>query len=445
MNLNNYEPKKVVKELNRYIIGQDKAKKIVAIALRNRWRRKQLSLDLQRDIYPKNIIMIGPTGVGKTEIARRLSSITSSPFLKIEASKFTEVGYMGRDVESMVRDLIEIAVNMVKKEQTTKVEKQAQQRAKKRIINFLMGKTNEKSESENESKTQAFITSKFEKGEFDEKEIEIDVEQMIPLPKLEYITNQGVEEIDMSISDMFKNLFPKGKKKKRRMKIKKAYELFIEEEKNKMINTDDVIMEARDRTENEGIIFIDELDKIAGNYGKGSGPDVSREGVQRDLLPIVEGTKVTTRYGIIDTAHILFIGAGAFNVSTPSDLIPELQGRFPLRVELNPLTAKDFERILKEPENSLIKQYKALLQVENLELDFTNKAIEKIANIAYELNQTAENIGARRLFTIMEYLLEDISFKSPYKRGTKFALDDKFVENSVKDFSENEDLSNYIL
>ncbi len=440
MDFENFTPGKTVEELDRYIVGQAKAKRTVAIALRNRWRRKQLSADLQKEIYPKNIIMIGPTGVGKTEIARRLSIMTSAPFLKVEATKYTEVGYVGRDVESMIRDLMEISINIVKNEKARKVETRALEKARSKLIKLLSGK-----EETEENSTTAFIESKFEKGDFDDKEIDVEVESMVPLPKIEYISNQGIEEIDMSVPDLFKGLFGKGKKKNRRMKVRDAFEYFKEDEKNKLINTDEVILEARQKLENEGIIFIDEMDKIAGNYSKASGPDVSREGVQRDLLPLVEGTKVSSRYGILDTSHILFIGAGAFNVSKPSDLIPELQGRFPLRVELSALSENDLKRILLEPKNSLVMQYKALLGVEGVDLDFTGSGIDEIAANAFKTNQTAENIGARRLFTIMEFLLEDISFNTPCAGNTEFKIDREFVQSRLKEFEGNEDLKKYIL
>ncbi len=440
-NFNNYEPRKVVAELDKYIVGQDDAKKVVAIALRNRWRRKQLSPQMQREIYPKNIIMIGPTGVGKTEIARRLSQITGSPFIKIEATKFTEVGYVGRDVESMVRDLIEIGINIVKNEKAKEVEKKAKISAKKRIISTILGSGSIDGE---ENKARDFVKRKWENGDFDDKEVEIEVSEMKPLPKIEYFSNQGSEEIDFSFSDLFKGMFKGGNKKKRRIKAKDAYEIFLEDEKEKLINRDDVIMEAKKRVQNEGIIFIDEMDKIAGNYSNASGPDVSREGVQRDLLPLVEGTKVSTRYGVVDTAHVLFIGAGAFNVSKPSDLIPELQGRFPLRVELLPLKVDDFKRILVEPENSLIKQYTALLGTEDLELKFSKDGINEIATFSFKLNQTRENIGARRLFTVMEYILEDISYNAPYK-NEKLKIDKKFIQGKLTKMKEKEDLSDFIL
>lgn len=438
---NNYEPKKVVSELDKYIVGQNDAKKVVSIALRNRWRRKQLSPQMQREIYPKNIIMIGPTGVGKTEIARRLSQLTGSPFIKLEATKFTEVGYVGRDVESMIRDLVEIGINIVKNEKVKIVEKKARTLAKKRIIAAILGAGSIDGE---ENKAREFVKSKWEKGEFNNKEIEVEVKEMKPMPKIEYFSNQGAEEIDFSFSDIFKGMFKSGDKKKRKMKAKDAYEMFLDEEKEKLINRDDVILEAKNRVQNEGIVFIDELDKIAGNYSNSSGPDISREGVQRDLLPLVEGTKVNTRYGVIDTAHILFIGAGAFNVSKPSDLIPELQGRFPLRVELLPLTADDFKRILVEPESSLIKQYIALLGTENLDLKFTKDGINEIATFSYILNQTRENIGARRLFTVMEYILEDTSFNVPYN-NEKLKIDRKFVQAKLATMKQKEDLSDYIL
>ncbi len=443
-------PKKIVKELDKYIVGQNEAKKVVSLALRSRWRRKQLDKDMQKDIFPKNIILMGPTGVGKTEIARRLSSISTAPFLKIEATKFTEVGYMGRDVESMIRDLVEIAINLVKSEKALKVEKRAATRARKRILDLLAGQPKKEDNKDTEEKddqgrTRAFIEAKFEKGEFDEKDIEIEVQELRPMPKLEYFSNQGAEEIDMSFSDIFKGLLPKGKKKKRRIKVKEAFDIFYEEEQAKMISTEDVISEAKERVQNDGMVFVDEIDKIAGNYSKASGPDVSREGVQRDLLPLVEGTRVNTRYGVIDTSHILFIGAGAFNVSKPSDLIPELQGRFPLRVELHALTKEDFARILIEPKNALIKQYKALMGVENLKLEFTDDAIKELADSAFRLNQTSENIGARRLFTIMEFLLEEISFESPYKKGEKKKITAAFVRDRLEKFTNDEDLTNFIL
>ena len=448
--IDDLHPKKIVEELDKYIVGQNEAKKVVSLALRSRWRRKQLDKDMQNDIFPKNIILMGPTGVGKTEIARRLSSISTAPFLKIEATKFTEVGYMGRDVESMIRDLVEIAINLVKSEKALKVEKRAATRARKRILDLLAGQPKKQDNEDTEEKddqgrTRAFIEAKFEKGEFDEKEIEIEVQELRPMPKLEYFSNQGAEEIDMSFSDIFKGLLPKGKKKKRRIKVKEAFDIFYEEEQAKMISTEDVISEAKERVQNDGMVFVDEIDKIAGSYSKASGPDVSREGVQRDLLPLVEGTRVNTRYGVIDTAHILFIGAGAFNVSKPSDLIPELQGRFPLRVELHALTKKDFARILIEPKNALIKQYKALMGVENLKLEFTDDAIKELADSAFRLNQTSENIGARRLFTIMEFLLEEISFESPYKKGEKKKITAAFVRDRLEKFTNDEDLTNYIL
>ncbi len=448
--IENLHPKKIVEELDKYIVGQNEAKKVVSLALRSRWRRKQLDKDMQNDIFPKNIILMGPTGVGKTEIARRLSSISTAPFLKIEATKFTEVGYMGRDVESMIRDLVEIAINLVKSEKALKVEKRAATRARKRILDLLAGQPKKEDnkdieEKDDQGRTRAFIEAKFEKGEFDEKEIEIEVQELRPMPKLEYFSNQGAEEIDMSFSDIFKGLLPKGKKKKRRIKVKEAFDIFCDEEQAKMISTEDVISEAKERVQNDGMVFVDEIDKIAGSYSKASGPDVSREGVQRDLLPLVEGTRVNTRYGVIDTAHILFIGAGAFNVSKPSDLIPELQGRFPLRVELHALTKKDFARILIEPKNALIKQYKALMGVENLKLEFTDDAIKELADSAFRLNQTSENIGARRLFTIMEFLLEEISFESPYKKGEKKKITAAFVRDRLEKFTNDEDLTNYIL
>ena len=427
-------PREIVAELDKYVVGQNAAKRAVAIALRNRMRRQKLSPDLAEEIMPKNIIMIGPTGVGKTEIARRLAKLTNSPFLKVEASKFTEVGYVGRDVESMVRDLVEIAIDMVREEKLEEVEDRAELNAEERLLDLLLppptpapaprcnapaagphvveGNTLSFPTASNEShhRTREKLRQQFREGKLDDRTVEIDVRER-NTPSFEIISNQGVEEMDINLKDILPNLFGQ-RTKKRKMKVAEAFEYLVQEEEGRLIDMDQVTRLAVERVENSGIVFLDEIDKIAGREG-GHGPDVSREGVQRDILPIVEGTTVNTRYGMVRTDHILFIAAGAFHVSKPSDLIPELQGRFPIRVELQSLTVEDFIRILTEPKSSLTKQSIALLETEGLKLEFTPEALEEMAQFAFRVNETTENIGARRLHTIMERVLDEISFLAP--------------------------------
>jgi ATP-dependent HslUV protease ATP-binding subunit HslU len=457
-------PREIVVELDKYVIGQRNAKRSVAIALRNRWRRQRVDEDLQDEIAPKNIIMIGPTGVGKTEIARRLSKLAQSPFLKIEASKFTEVGYVGRDVESMVRDLTELAVNMVRGEETEKVQAKAREVAEERMLDLLL--PSGRKEAPPEEKEESFLVSLDEPGEpapdhalptsptreklrqmlrsgkLDDRMVELEVTQR-NLPIVEIFSSAGMEEMDINLKEMFSSLLPK-KSKRRRVRVPEGLALLIEEETQKLIDMDKVTSLAIQRVEQGGIIFLDEIDKIAGRETT-QGPDVSREGVQRDLLPIVEGTTVSTRYGMVKTDHILFIAAGAFHVSKPSDLIPELQGRFPIRVELESLTQEDFIRILTEPKNALIKQYIALLSTEGMVLSFTPEAIAEIAKIAYLVNQRTENIGARRLHTIMERLLDEISFDAPDRGRKEVTLDEKYVQEKLAEIVKDEDLSRYIL
>ncbi len=438
-------PKQIMDELNRFIIGQEKAKKAVSIALRNRWRRQMISKDLRDEIAPKNIIMIGPTGVGKTEIARRLAKLANAPFLKIEATKFTEVGYVGRDVESMIRDLTELAINMIKKEEEEKVVSKATELAEERILDLLLPvKRTAQSHGEAvplENSREKF-RALFKSGKLDEKFVEVEVAER-SLPIIEIFSASGMEEMDMQIKDMFGNMLPK-KTKRRRMKVKEAYEHLIQEESKKLIDMDRVTKDAIERVEQSGIIFLDEIDKIA-SRDQSHGPDVSREGVQRDILPIVEGTTVTTKYGMVKTDHILFIAAGAFHMSKPSDLIPELQGRFPIRVELDSLTRNDFYRIITEPENALIKQYRALLKTEDIDLEFDAEALEAITDIAQKINEMTENIGARRLYTVMEKLLEDISFKAPDMGGQTLVITSDYVKEKLGEFLERDDLSRYIL
>ncbi|HNQ46763.1 MAG TPA: ATP-dependent protease ATPase subunit HslU [Syntrophorhabdus sp.] len=438
-------PREIMDELNRFIIGQKKAKKAVSIALRNRWRRQMVPKDLRDEIAPKNIIMIGPTGVGKTEIARRLAKLANAPFLKIEATKFTEVGYVGRDVESMIRDLTELSINMVRKEEQERVNEKAKVLAEERILDLLMprrSRTVTPNEEEGEDTSREKLRTRFRAGKFDETFVELEVPDRV-LPIIEIFSGSGMEEMDMQIRDMFGNMLPK-KTKKRKVKVKEAYELLIQEESKKLIDSDKVTKDAIERVEQSGIIFLDELDKIA-SRNHTHGPDVSREGVQRDILPIVEGTTVTTKYGMVKTDHILFIAAGAFHMSKPSDLIPELQGRFPIRVELDALTKDDFYRIITEPENALIKQYKALLATENIELNFNNDAIEEITDIAQRVNEMTENIGARRLYTVMEKLLDDISFTAPDMKEDTITITREYVRDKLGEFLQKDDLSRYIL
>lgn len=451
-------PREIVSELDKYIIGQDQAKRSVAIALRNRWRRQQVPRDLRDEIAPKNIIMIGPTGVGKTEIARRLARLADSPFLKVEATKFTEVGYVGRDVESIVRDLTELAVNMAKKQEQEKVKSKARELAEERLLDMLLPKRKEEvreEEGEKEkilevvrvdnsekSSTREKLRRMLRDGKLDKRYVELEV-QDTQLPMVEIFSSGGMEEMEFNIKEVFGNLFP-AKKKKRRVKVPEALEILFQEESQRLIDMDKVIEQAVRMTEQNGIIFLDELDKVAGSES-GYGPDVSREGVQRDLLPIVEGSTVITKYGMIKTDHILFIAAGAFNVSKPSDLLPELQGRFPIRVELDSLSEEDFYRILTEPRNALITQYKALLETEGIELQFEDDAIREIAYMANRVNEQMENIGARRLATIMEKLLDEISFEAPDMEENSVTITRETVSEKLADILEDENLSRYIL
>ncbi len=446
--MENLTPRKIVEELDKYIIGQNKAKKAVAIAMRNRWRRQKLSPELKDEVLPKNIIMIGPTGVGKTEIARRLSKLANAPFVKVEASKFTEVGYVGRDVESMVRDLTEISISMVKSEHIEKVQEKAKSLAEERLLDLLLppprtarGAVNEDEEREKYKDTRERLRLQLRDGKLDNRYVDIEVkEKMIPFG---VVSNVGLEELEINLKEMLGNFLPE-KAKRKKVKIPEAINILIQEEANKLIDMDKITREAITRAEQSGIIFIDEIDKIA-SKGHSHGPDVSREGVQRDLLPIVEGTTVATKHGPVKTDHILFIAAGAFHMSKPSDLIPELQGRFPIRVELEHLGKNEFIRILTEPHNALIKQYTALLQTENVELGFSQESIEEIADIAAYVNEKTENIGARRLHTVLEKLLEDISFEAPERKNGKLMIDRAYVKEKLSEIVKDEDLSRYIL
>lgn len=459
-------PSEIVAELDKYIIGQDNAKKSVAIALRNRWRRKQIQDNLREEIMPNNIILIGPTGVGKTEIARRLAKLSNAPFIKVEASKFTEVGYVGRDVESIVRELTDLGVTMVKSEKSEQVQKKAEYLAEERILDIIIPPVKKKTdepaaqatqstlgfvqpqqtepEKEENFKTREKFREKLQNGELDERMIEVDVSGD-GMPMMQVMGPIGLDDLGVNLQDLFSSVMPK-KVRKRKMSVKEARVVLVQEEAHKLIDMDSVIKEAIDRVQEYGIVFIDEIDKIAGPHSKSQGPDVSREGVQRDLLPIVEGSSVTTKYGMVRTDHVLFIASGAFHVSKPSDLIPELQGRFPIRVELNSLTEDDFVKILTQPRNALLKQYEALLKAEDVVLEFHYEGILEIARIAAEVNEQVENIGARRLHTILSTLLEEILFDTPDKIKEKnITITKDMVQDKLKDIVKNRDLSRYIL
>ncbi|MFQ3218175.1 MAG: ATP-dependent HslUV protease ATP-binding subunit HslU [Paraglaciecola sp.] len=434
-------PREIVHELDRHIIGQQDAKRAVSIALRNRWRRMQLGEELRQEVTPKNILMIGPTGVGKTEIARRLAKLANAPFIKVEATKFTEVGYVGKEVESIIRDLADIAVKMAKEQETTKVKYRAEEAAEERILDILLPGAEGQEKTEDRGTRQVF-RKKLREGQLDDKEIEIDM--ALPQVGVEIMAPPGMEEMTNQLQGMFQNLSGSQKKKKK-LKIKEAYKLLIDEEAAKLVNQEDLKFNAIESLEQNGIVFLDEIDKICKREGSSSGGDVSREGVQRDLLPLVEGSTVSTKHGMVKTDHILFIASGAFQNCKPSDLIPELQGRLPIRVELTALTAEDFIRILTEPKASLTEQYVALLKTEGVDVDFTQEGIERIANAAWQVNERTENIGARRLHTVMEKLMEDISFDASEKNGEKLMVDADYVNNHLDKLVENEDLSRFIL
>jgi len=451
--VNDLTPAEIVAELDRYIVGQDRAKRAVAIALRNRWRRQNLPAELRDEVAPKNIIMIGPTGVGKTEIARRLARLSRAPFIKVEASKYTEVGYVGRDVESMIRELTELGVTMVKAEMTAAVQEKAEQQAEERLLDLLLPRRPGESFSSSSLEevgsatttreaTKEKLRAQLRAGRLDDRVVELETQQQA-MPMIEVLSGQGMEEMGINLREMLSNIMP-SRTRVRRLRIADARRLLVHEEAQKLVDHEEAVSQAIRRVENSGIVFLDELDKVAGREG-GHGPDVSREGVQRDLLPIVEGSSVTTKYGVVKTDHVLFIAAGAFHVSKPSDLIPELQGRFPIRVELDPLTPGDFIRILTEPRNALVRQYTELLGTEGVRLTFTADAVDAIAETAMLVNAATENIGARRLYTIMEKLLEDVSFDAPAMAGKELTVDAAYVHARLADITRDQDLSRYIL
>ena len=450
--LDDMTPREIVAELDKYIVGQAAAKRAIAVALRNRVRRQKLPPELSDDILPKNILMIGPTGVGKTEIARRLARLAGCPFVKVEASKYTEVGYVGRDVESMVRDLVEMSIDMVREEKLDEVAERAEQAAEERVLDLLLpppppagpGTTESDAASQREQnqRTRDKLRTQLREGKLDQRMVDLEVRERM-MPSFEVISNQGMEEMDVNFKEMLSGMFGQ-QKKKRKMSVADAFEYLIQEEEGKLVDMDQVTRIAVERAEQMGIIFIDEIDKVAGRES-GHGPDVSREGVQRDILPIIEGTTVNTRYGMIRTDHILFVAAGAFHVTKPSDLIPELQGRLPIRVELQSLKEEDFVRILTEPKNALIKQYIALLETEGLKLNFTDDAVETIAKFATQVNEQTENIGARRLHTILEKVLDELSFEAPDLKKKNVKVDAAYVNKQLADIVKNQDLSRYIL
>jgi ATP-dependent HslUV protease ATP-binding subunit HslU len=453
----NLTPREIVEELQKFIVGQDDAKRMMAIALRNRWRRRQLDPELKEEVAPKNIIMIGPTGVGKTEIARRLAKLAASPFFKVEATKFTEVGYVGRDVESMIRDLMEIGVNIVRKEELDKVREKAEKLGEEALLDLLLPRSSKKEEESQAPRTdlqspdqaapekpstREKFRSMWQQGKLDERLVEVEVEG--PGVQVGMMAMPGMEDMEMQFQDMFTKMFPK-KKKTRKMKVKDAYEHLVQQESDRLIDQDKVIELAKERVQESGIIFIDELDKVCGKQESGKQSDVSREGVQRDLLPIVEGCVVNTKYGMIRTDHILFIAAGSFHYAKPSDLIPELQGRFPLRVELSALTETEFYRILTEPRNALTLQYQALLHTENVRVEFAEDGLREIASFARKVNEDTENIGARRLYTLLEKVLHELSFSAPDRQDETIVIDAAYVQGQLRDIQEDRDLSRYIL
>ncbi|NLP09691.1 ATP-dependent protease ATPase subunit HslU [bacterium] len=448
---NELKPREIVAELDKYIIGQEDAKRAVAIALRNRWRRQKVAEELREEIMPNNIILIGPTGVGKTELARRLAKLANAPFIKVEASKFTEVGYVGRDVESIIRDLVDLAVNMVRADRTEQVQEKAHELADERLLDLLLPPADppaaasapeRKAQEEKRRQSREKLRQQLHEGKLDGRLIEMEVPSELP-PLMQIISPVGIEEMGLSIQDLFGPMMPK-KTKKRKMTISEAWMWLAQEETQKLIDMDEVVREAIYRVEETGIVFLDEIDKISGE-NNGGGPDVSREGVQRDLLPVIEGTNVITKYGMVRSDHVLFIASGAFHMSKPSDLIPELQGRFPIRVELQALTTNDFERILTEPKNALIRQYTAILASEGVKINFSASAIREIARTATEVNTRSENIGARRLHTIMSILLEDVLFRIPDKNIREVHVDKKMVQETLREIIADEDLSRYVL